>query len=388
MTKTQRLFDIDSKLCEFDVVVLNCEKREDGKFDVVLDKTAFFPNEGGQACDLGTLGGISVLSVDERGGIIVHTLDNPLEVGDTVHGAIEWESRFRKMQNHTGEHIISGLVFKRFGYNNVGFHLGADDVTADFDGELTESDIRLIERLANDVVFACKKVSASYPEPSALENMQYRSKLDITEGVRIVEIEGVDKCACCAPHVENTGEVGLVKILDFIRYKGGVRVHMQCGLDALDDYNARCEQVRRVSIAISAKQGEIAEGVDRLIEEQGRLKGEISALKRELMAYKLEKLEYTDKSICLFDDATDMLAARNFVNEAVGKTARICALFCGNDDAGYKYIMASNTVDLKANMATINAAVGGKGGGSPRMIQGSCTAKRQEIEAFFEQGNL
>ena len=323
------------------------------------------------------------MSVDERDGIIAHTLDKPLAVGKRVRGVIDFEPRFRKMQNHTGEHIISGLVFTHYGYNNVGFHLGTDDVTADFDGELSEGDIRRIERLANDVVFACRKVSASYPEPCALENMQYRSKLDITEGVRIVEIEGVDKCACCAPHVDNTGMVGLIKILDFIRYKGGVRVHIQCGLDALDDYNARCEQVRRVSMAISAKQGEIAEGVDRLLEEQSRMRGEIAVLKRELMAYKLEKIEYTDRSICIFDDMTDMLAARNFVNGAVGKTGRICALFCGNDDAGYKYIMASNTVDLKANMATINAAVGGKGGGSAQMIQGSCTAKREQIEAFF-----
>lgn len=388
MTKTQRLFDIDSKLCEFDAVVLECSAREDGQFDVILDKTAFFPNEGGQACDVGTLGGIAVWSVDEHSGVIVHKVADALDVGDTVRGVIEWEPRFRKMQNHTGEHIISGLVFKHFGYNNVGFHLGADDVTADFDGELTDKDIRRIERLANDAVFACRGVKATYPEPCELEKMQYRSKLDITEGVRIVEIEGVDKCACCAPHVENTGEVGLIKILDFIRYKGGVRVHMQCGLDALDDYNARCEQIRRVSMAISAKQGEIACGVDRLLEEQGRLKSEISALKREIMAYKLAKLEYTDASICLFDDTTDMIAARNFVNEAVKKTGRVCALFCGNDDDGYKYIMASETVDLKANVAIISATIGGRGGGSAKMIQGSCTAKREIIESFFEKENL
>ena len=388
MIRTQRLFDIDSKCCEFDAVVIDCRVRDGGGFDLILDKTAFFPNEGGQACDTGRIGGADVLSVDETDGVIVHRVDRAFEVGAAVRGEIEWQARFRKMQNHTGEHIISGLVFAHFGYNNVGFHLGADDVTADFDGELTEADVRKIERLANDVVFAARAVTAYYPEPCELEKMQYRSKLDITEGVRIVEIEGVDKCACCAPHVSNTGEVGLVKILDYIRYKGGVRIHIQCGLDALDDYNERYRQIRRVSMAISAKQGEIAEGVERLLEEQGRLKGEISALKREIMAYKLEKLECTDRSICLFEDFSDMLAARNFVNEAVGKTARICALFCGNDDAGYKYIMASNTVDLKAAMAEINAAIGGKGGGSPRMIQGSCTAKRTEIEKFFKTENL
>lgn len=386
--KTERLFDTDSKLCEFDATVLECCARTDGNFDVVLAKTAFFPNEGGQACDTGRLGDACVLSVDEQGGVITHTTDKALTVGDIVHGVIDWEPRFRKMQNHTGEHIISGLIFANFGYNNVGFHLGYDDVTADFDGELSAADIRKIERLANDVVFACRKVSARYPDSQELENMQYRSKLDITEGVRIVEIEGVDKCACCAPHVENTGEVGLVKILDHIRYKGGVRIHMQCGLDALDDYNARYDQIRRVSMVISAKQDEIAEGVERLLDEQSRLKAQLSALKRELMAYKLEKLEYTQGSVCLFEDMTDMPAARNFVNEAVKKTGRICALFCGNDSDGYKYILASETVDLKANMAKINAAIDGKGGGSPKMIQGSCNAKREIIEKLFEEENL
>lgn len=386
--RTQRLFDIDARLCEFEAEVLDCRARDDGGFDLILDKTAFFPNEGGQSCDKGKIEGEDVLSVDEKQGVIIHRVGRSFEVGALVRGEIEWQERFRKMQNHTGEHIISGLVFARFGYNNVGFHLGSDGVSADFDGELTEADVREIERLANGVVFACRAVTACYPEPCELENMQYRSKLDITEGVRIVEIDGVDKCACCAPHVSNTGEVGLIKILDFMRYKGGVRVHMQCGFDALDDYNERCAQMRRVSMAISAKQCEIAEGVEQLLEEQIKLKVHLNALKQEIMTYKLERLEYTEASICIFDYTGDMLAARNFVNEAVTRTGRIFALFCGNDEEGYKYIMASETVDLKANIAEINAAIGGKGGGSSRMIQGSCNAKKADIEGFFSKENF
>lgn len=387
--KTQRLFDESSRTCEFEARVLDCRAREDGAFDLILDKTAFFPNEGGQACDEGVLNGVSVLGVDEVDGVIVHRVaEGFFAIGDTVQGKLSWEPRFRKMQNHTGEHIISGLIYREFGYNNVGFHLGCDDVTADFDGELSEDDIRRIERLANEVVFACRRVTTRYPDEEELEDMQYRSKLELTDGVRIVEIEGVDKCACCAPHVENTGEVGLIKVLDFIRYKGGVRIHMQCGLDALDDYNERYAQMRRVSMAISAKQMEIGEGVDRLLEECGRLRGEISALKRKIMADKLEQIEYTDRSICIFDDDCDMLAARNFVNEAVGHTSRICAMFCGNDGDGYKFILASNTVDLKASMATINAAICGRGGGSAKMIQGSCTATRAQIEEFFKNESL
>ena len=388
MSKTERLFDKDAKLCEFCATVMDCTERDDGLYDVILDKTAFFPNEGGQDCDTGTLDGARVISVDEKQGIIVHRTDKALGIGCEVRGIIEWQARRRKMQNHTGEHIISGLIARHYGYRNVGFHLGVDDVTADFDGELSESDVRKIERLANEIVFACKSVRAYYPDADELEGMEYRSKLAITEGVRIVEIEGEDRCACCAPHVENTGEVGLIKILDYIRYKGGVRMHIQCGLDALDDYNERYAQMRRVSMAISAKQLEIGEGVERLLDECGKLKGEISAFKREITSYKLRELEYTDKSICLFDDGDDMLAARNFVNEAVKRTSRVCALFCGNDAEGYKYIMASESVDLKARLGDINAALSGRGGGSPKMIQGSCAASKEQILEFFASGNI
>ncbi|MBQ4090744.1 MAG: alanyl-tRNA editing protein [Clostridia bacterium] len=384
MIKTQRLFDADSKLLEFDAAVLECTEREDGCFDTILDKTAFFPNEGGQACDTGTIGGAAVLSADEKDGVIIHKTAIRFAKGERVCGNVDWEPRLRKMQNHTGEHIISGLIYKEFGYNNVGFHLGADDVTADFDGELCEADVRRIERLANDVVFACRKITARYPEPCELSKMDYRSKLDLTEGVRIVEIEDVDRCACCAPHVYNTGEVGLIKILDYIRYKGGVRIHIQCGLDALDDYNLRYAEMRRVSMAISAKQLEIGDGVERVLEECGRLKGEISVLKREIMAYKLASLEYTSASICLFENSDDMLAARNFVNEAVRKTGAICALFCGNDSDGYKYIMASDSVDLKALLSDINSSLGGRGGGSAKMVQGSCNAKEAQIKEYFK----
>jgi alanyl-tRNA synthetase len=364
--------------------VLACEKRGENEYSVVLDKTAFFPDEGGQSCDGGTIDGKDVKFVAERDGVIYHTLTQPVEVGIEVKGSIDFDARFRKMQNHTGEHIISGLIHTHYGYNNVGFHLGEDDVTADFDGELSAQDIKKIEELANAVVFACRNVRAYYPSRDELSGLKYRSKLDITDGVRIVEIDGVDKCACCAPHVHNTGEVGLIKILDFIRYKGGMRIHIQCGYDALDDYRERYEQVRAVSMAISAKQGEIGEGVNRLLDELGRQKGVISALRREIMQYKLDALQKSDGSICIFDDCEDALALRNFVNEAVKKTDRICAVFSGNDIDGYKYIIASEHIKLRGILPTVNERLCGRGGGSDVMIQGSCTANRANIEALFE----
>ena len=383
MQKTVRLFDENSKTKTFDATVLACEKRENGDFAVVLDKTAFFPNEGGQACDSGILGGVRVLSVDESDGVIIHTIDGELPVGEYVRGEIDFAPRFKKMQNHTAEHIVSGIIHSLFGYSNVGFHLGEGYMTADFDGELTEEDIVKVELLANEAVFACHGVRAYYPSAEELEALEYRSKLSLTENVRIVEIEGVDVCACCAPHVENTGEVGLIKIIDHIRYKGGMRLTMIAGFDVLDDYRQRCLQIRRISMVISARQDEVADGVDRMLEEMSGLRGQISSLKRERVEALLKTIDVTEGSICLFEELDDMLALRNLVNGAVGKAGRVCALFSGNDADGYKYIIASNTVDLKAKVKEINSALCGKGGGSSLMIQGSCTAKREDIERYI-----
>ena len=383
MSNTVRLFDISSKMSAFEAVVLSCTGHEGGGFEVVLDKTAFFPEEGGQSSDCGTLGGVAVLLVYERDGVICHVTDNPLDIGASVRGEIDFSARFRKMQNHTGEHIVSGLIHKIYGYNNVGFHLGESDMTADFDGVLSEADIRKIEDLANRAVFECHPIRAYYPAPDELENLEYRSKLDLSHGVRIVEIEGVDTCACCAPHVENTGEVGLIKITEFIRYKGGVRVHMRCGFDALDAFRADYSQVKAISMAISAKHNEVSEGVDRLIDEIGKQKSTISALKREIRGFKLEGLEYTSGNLVIFEDEGDMLSLRELVNGAKQKCGGICAVFAGNDNDGYKYIISSTSVDLKPITKEINAAIGGRGGGSSEMIQGSCTAKREDIEKYF-----
>lgn len=382
--RTERLFDRDSKLSLFDAEVISCEMTEDGQYAVILDKTAFFPNEGGQACDTGRIGVAKVISVDEKGGVIIHTVTSPVEVGATVSCEIDFAERYRKMQDHTAEHIVSGLIHRHFGYENVGFHLGDDYMTADFDGELSEENIAFIETLANDAVYACRSVRAYYPDAETLKNLEYRSKLDLSENVRIVEIEGVDMCACCAPHVCNTGEVGLIKIVEAIRYKGGMRLTMLAGRDALEDYRARQEQGRRISMAISAKQSEIADGVDRLIDEMGKMKGSLSQLKREMMQMKLDALEYTSETIILFEDGDDMLAIRNYVNGAVKKTEKMCAVFAGNDENGYKYIIASENIPLRALSKEISATLGGKGGGSDLMIQGSTPATRTQIEAFFK----
>ena len=383
MERTVRLFDLYPAESEFEARVVSCESREVGGYAVVLDQTLFFPEEGGQSSDTGSIDGAEVGLVLENEGIISHITDKPLAVGAPVSGRIDFCERFRKMQNHTAEHIVSGLIFKNYGFHNVGFHLSRDEMTADFDGELDIEQIKLIETLANKAIFECHAVRGYYPDSEELATLEYRSKLELLENVRIVEIEGVDKCACCAPHVSNTGEIGLVKILYAERYKGGVRLYMKAGYDALEGYREEYEQCRRISVAISAKHSEVADGVDRLLEEIDAMKSKLSQMKREITALRLERIEYTEGNLCIFEDDGDMLSLRNLVNEAKKRCGGICACFSGNDDTGYKYIISSTSVDLRAKIKEINAAISGRGGGSSEMIQGSCTAKREEIEKYL-----
>lgn len=384
MKITKRLFDTAPYAHTFEARVVSCERADDG-YEVVLDRTLFFPEEGGQSADTGKLGAASVTNVREAEGVIYHRVATPFSVGACVCGEIDFAPRFRKMQNHTGEHILSSLALREFGLANVGFHLGSEDATADFDGELSREQVERLERLANEIVFECHPVRGYYPEKEMLSTLTYRSKLALLENVRLVEIEGVDLCACCAPHVANTGEIGLIKILDCVRYKGGVRLHLRCGFDALESFDANLSRVKKISAALSVKRDEIVDGVERLLSENGALRGEIAALRRELMAEKLKRLERVEGNLCLFEVDGDPNALRHFVNEAKERCTGLCALFWGSDEAGYRYIVASKEGALTRELAAkINAAIDGRGGGSAQMVQGSCTAKKAEIKAFFE----
>ncbi len=380
---TQRLFDIDPKLCEFKAEVLSCKQSGD-KYEILLDRTAFFPNEGGQTSDVGILDDVSVTRVIERKGDIFHICDTPIPEGKTVAGKIDFSHRYYNMQNHTGEHIISGLVHKKYGYDNVGFHLSDEGMTVDFSGELSREQLDEIEELANRAVYECHPIKCYYPSLEELKGISYRSKLDDLPNTRIVEIVGVDICACCAPHVSNTGEVGIIKILDFIRYKGGVRLNVVCGMAALCDYREKYSQCKLISNALSVKQNEVFDAVQRLRNTIDGYREKLYFAKRELRSYKLAALEKTDGNICLFEDDGDMGNVREFINSALEKCGGICACFVGNDTDGYKYIAASNNVNMREIGAKMKDALNSRGGGSEKMIQGSTGAKRVEIENFFK----
>lgn len=380
---TVKLYDIDAYIKEFEATVISSDEC-DGGYIAVLDKTAFFPEEGGQTCDSGTIDGIEVTHVSIKGDTVYHTLPTPIEVGKTVYCKIDFDHRYYNMQHHTGEHILSGIVHKLYGYENVGFHLSREDMTVDFSGELTRAQLDEIEILANKAIYECHKINTYYPDAKTLPSLSYRAKLDLTDGVRIVEIEGVDMCACCAPHVRSTGEVGIIKILDFMRYKGGIRLHAKCGLAALCDYNRKYREGYAISTTLSVKQDEIFAATERLIDTISEYKDKLYRVKCELRALKLQSLEYTDKNICVFEDEADMNAIRAYVNEAVKKCGGMCGVFAGCDSDGYKYIVASEHIDLKPISLKIKNELSCRGGGSSIMIQGSSSATKEEIQNFFE----
>lgn len=379
---TEKLYDFNSYLKEFTATVVSCNETEDGKYKIILDKTAFFPEEGGQCCDTGTLGDANVLYVSLEGEKIVHITDKPLS--GEVSGKIDFTKRFRNMQNHTGEHILSGIIFKNYGFNNVGFHLGEIEVTMDVDGILTREQIDEVELLANKVVYSNVAVKGYYPEKELLQTLEYRSKKEIDGAVRIVNIEGVDDCACCAPHVNFTGEIGLIKIVAFAKMRGGTRLTIKCGLDALLDYNEKFRNVYAISVALKTPQNETSVAVENLINENKDLKYKIGQIKREQILRLAETIEYTNGNLCIFEEDLSADDLRGLANAVKAKCGGICAVLSGSDEKGYTYCLASDSVDLKEKSGEINAALNGRGGGSKVMIFGSFSASKTQIEDFFK----
>ena len=263
---TRKLYDLDSHRRDFSATVLRCDP-DGARYAVVLDQTVFFPEGGGQGADTGVLGGAHVLDVQLLPDAIVHYTDVPLTPGAQVRGGIDWPQRFRRMQGHSGEHIISGLIHSEYGFDNVGFHLGEDAITMDYSGELTWTQLMHIEQLANEAVYRNVPIRAEYPAPEQLAHMEYRSKLDLKEDIRIVTVEGYDVCACCAPHVSHTGEIGAIKFTSLMRHRGGVRVTILCGSDAEADYREKSAQVAALSAQLSVRQADVVPAVQRLLDE-------------------------------------------------------------------------------------------------------------------------
>jgi alanyl-tRNA synthetase len=369
-------------LFTFRAKIIEARETEKGH-ELLLDQTAFFPEGGGQTADTGYIGEARVLDVQIKNGEIVHLVDTLPETTE-VECKLDESERFRKMQNHLGEHLLCGAIHKLCGYENVGFHLGADYMTFDVSGPMTAEQIREAERLANRAVAENAPVRCYYPENIA--SLDYRAKsekLESVSDIRIVEVEGFDRCACCAPHLDEAGKVGLIKIVDAMKYKGGMRFWALCGFDALADYDARLNEIRRVSSLLSAKPTEIADAVQAKLDELSEMKRTLGALRRELNALKLGALKETDGNICVFDDSMDGNTLREFATGGMKKTSAVFAVFSGSDEKGYQFVIASEKIKLKALACEYKSALGGKCGGSDKMLFGHAEASRAEIEAFF-----
>ncbi len=381
---TKKLFYQDSHLTEFEAVVLSCELEKDA-YQVVLDQTAFFPEGGGQYADTGWLDEAEVLDVHEKQDVIYHKTTAPLEVGKTVKGKIRWEERFEKMQQHSGEHIVSGIVHERFGYDNVGFHLGSDYCTMDFNGPLTQEELKEVELAANRAVFENLKIQVTYPAKEELAQMEYRSKIEIDGQVRIVTVPGYDVCACCAPHVNQTGEIGLIKLVNMVNYKGGERITMLCGFRALRDYDKKDANGKEISRLLCAKELEIAEAVEHLKEEQGILKGKVASMQQRMMQYRAAEITVNQEMTLVFDSELTGNGPRELMNLLLEKGARICTVFAGDDQNGYRYVMGSQTEDVRPISKKMNDAFAGRGGGKPAMVQGTVDASEAQIRAIFDE---
>lgn len=389
---TEQLYYQDSYIKDFEAVVLSCIPNGN-HFEAVLDRTAFFPEGGGQCADTGVLHienrEIQVFDVQERNGEIIHFIDKEILPGQTVIGELDFQERFSKMQQHTGEHIISGIVHRRFGYENVGFHLGKEEVTMDYDGPLTPEELRSIEYEANQVVAENREIRAYFPGTEELEKIPYRSKKELQGKIRIVEIQDCDICACCAPHVKTTGNVGLIKITNAIRYKGGMRLWITCGMRALEDYNQKEASVVQISNMLSAKQQEVTDAVKRLTEKIQQLKEKAAKMQERLVMGYLESekvvlKENPNANLLLFEKELDAMAMRNFVNAGMELTKGVCGAFVGDEKQGFRYVLGSSG-DIREIGKKLNAAFQGKGGGKPPMIQGSLVGEEEKIREFLEK---
>jgi len=408
---TEKLYDADAYCKAFTATVISCEEAEDrkGLYAVVLNKTAFFPEGGGQYADTGTLqefkkdcetplsDAVKVVDVQvSDDGIITHYCDGAVTPWAQVTGLLDWEQRFERMQNHTGEHLVSGTVHRLYGLDNIGFHLGDRDVTCDFNGELSDEQLREVEKVVNRAVWENVEVFAEYPDPATLPDLDYRSKLELTEDVRLVTIPGYDVCACCAPHVARTGEVGVIKIVNSEKAHGGTRVHMICGPWALDDYNVKQTNIMRIVDLMSTPQEETADAVEALQAQNGHLTHDLSVAQVQQAEIALRFLKEqagadTSGNRVVFLPAIETDAIRALANGGRDLCDGVfVALTAGEKDLGpdgqpqsYRYIATSKGLPLSRLAKEFNASLNGRGGGRDEMVQGSFGASLEDIVAFF-----
>ena len=379
---TRKLYYEDCHLAEFTARVLSCERSEKG-WEVRLDATAFYPEGGGQACDLGHIGTARVLDVRERGEDIIHLCDKAPETGEEVSCRLDYSRRFDLMQQHSGEHIISGIVHARYGYHNVGFHMGEHLVTIDFDGPIPAEDLPAIELAANEAVWQNLPLHIWYPSEEELPTVGYRSKRALPWPVRIVEVPGFDKCACCGTHVASTGEIGVIKLFSMVKFHQGVRIEMACGARALAALNHAYDQNRQVSQAFSAKITETGEAARKMNDALAAEKFRAAGLQKQLFRHTADACAGLENALH-FEDGLEPAQVRDLADMIADRVTGMAAVFSGNDREGYSFCLMTRTGDLRAFGREMTQTLGGRGGGKPIYQQGRVLSTEGDIRAFFE----
>ena len=379
---TRKLYYEDCHLTSFEAKVESCTETARG-FEVILDATAFYPEGGGQACDLGTIGDANVLDVRERGETIIHLCDKALEVGTTVSCRLDYARRFDLMQQHSGEHIISGIIHAKYGYHNVGFHMGPNMITIDFDGPIPAEDLPRIELAANRAVWQNLPLHIWYPSEEELPTVGYRSKRALPWPVRIVEVPGFDKCACCGTHVAFTGEIGVIKLFSMIKFHEGVRIEMACGQRALAALNHAFDQNRQVSQAFSAKITETGEAARKMNDMLAAEKFRSVSLQKQLFRHTAERY-VNQENILHFEPGLEPALVRDLADMIADQVTGMAAVFSGTDGEGYNFCLMTRNGDLRAFGKAMTQTLGGRGGGKPIFQQGKVNGTEAEIRAFFE----
>ena len=378
--ETEKLYYADPFLTDFTATVLDCQPGKNG-YLVTLDRTAFYPEGGGQPADHGVLDGAAVTDVHEKNGVILHNVDRAVEIGKTVAGAIDWGRRFDHMQQHSGEHIVSGMLCSAFHCDNVGFHMGADTVTIDYNADISWEQALDIERRANRYIWEDHPVHIWYPSPAELAALPYRSKKALEGAVRISEFPGADMCACCGTHVDSSGQVGLVKLLSCQKFRDGVRLELLCGQRALDYLSACWEQARQIGQALSVKPETSAAAVERMQGELLTAKERAARLEEQVFAH--TAAQYAGAGdVLLITEPLEGDGVRRLCDAVAQSAGGRCAVFAGADGA-YKYAVIHAGQDIRPLVKDMNTALHGRGGGRDGFAQGSAACTAEEIRAFF-----
>lgn len=391
--KMEKLYYKVPYIKEFEAEILSCEQAKDGGYWAVMDRTAFYPEGGGQPADTGMLHFLDlngtercvhVTDTRERGEMVCHKIEEEILPGTLVHGKVDWEARFLRMQEHSGEHIISGILHHRYGFDNVGFHMGTDEVTLDVNGVISMEELWEVENEANQIAEKNIPIRCYYPDEEMLHTLDYRSKKELTGAVRIVEIPDVDLCACCGIHVERTGEIGMIKITGMIHYKGGMRISMMCGSRAREDYERRIQQMRKISVLLSAKPEELAAAVERqkeILEEKER---DISSLYTKWQKMKLQTIQPA-KRILVREDDLSVVQLRQYADAlAKQEKGEIVLAIKKKEENVFQYVLTSQTQDMKVFGKALKEHLHGNGGGSSKMQQGIFEGNDKEIRDGFE----